>query len=185
VSVQAKRQNQHRSSVLNRINLSYPEGCKDANDLLVHHVEAHLREIIHVAKPYPVSGLFQAQDFAQEVQQRFDNSDQRGLPTGYCCLDGLYSVKSGRLTVVTGIPGHPRNLVKDQATGGYKVPTMYEISGGAHWRNKADIGLCIHRTRLDSDISEIIIQKNRFSEEGSLGKASLKYICDTEQFEDP
>ncbi len=31
------------------------------------------------------------------------------------------------------------DLVKD-GNGRYQPPTMYEISGGAHWRNKADMG---------------------------------------------
>jgi twinkle protein len=82
------------------------------------------------------------------------------------------------------IIAHPRNLTKDTGTGGYHAPTMYEISGGAHWRNKADIGICIHRPDLDRDASQIIIQKMRFSEEGEIGSAELKYIKETEQFEE-
>ncbi|MDA8139436.1 MAG: toprim domain-containing protein [Desulfobacteraceae bacterium] len=311
--------------------VKYPEGCKDANDVLVKHGEARLMAIIEGATPYPVSGLFRAEDFVSDIQRRYDEGIQRGLATGFTSLDGLYFVKEGRLCVVTGIPGHgkstfvdnlcillamlygfkvavfspenwqtdnhlahllpkvagkpfrqtrysnrmspaemqkaldflnehfffivpeedilsvdvilekarvaifrhgikgliidpwnevehnysgqteaqylslqltkirrfarqygihvwiiahPRNLIKDKLTCSYSVPTMYEISGGAHWRNKADIGLCVHRPNLNDDVSEIIIQKMRFCEEGRIGKASLKYIRDTEQFED-
>jgi twinkle protein len=74
--------------------------------------------------------------------------------------------------------------MKDKVTGGYKAPTMYEISGGAHWRNKADIGLCVHRPDLNRDVSEIMVQKMRFSEEGRIGKVELKFVCSTERFEE-
>lgn len=76
------------------------------------------------------------------------------------------------------IVAHPRNLTKD-ADGNYKPPTMYEISGGANWRNKADNGLCVHRPDYSTDETEIYIQKIRFKEVGKIGKVTLKYCRDT------
>lgn len=81
------------------------------------------------------------------------------------------------------IVAHPRNLTKDE-DGNYKPPTMYEISGGAHWRNKADNGLCVHRPDSSTDITEVFVQKIRFREVGKKGKAILKFCRDTGQYED-
>ena len=81
------------------------------------------------------------------------------------------------------VVAHPRNLVKDKS-GNYKAPTMYEISGGAHWRNKADNGLCIHRPDYSQDETEVFIQKIRFKEVGKIGKVPLIYVSDTGEYLD-
>jgi len=81
------------------------------------------------------------------------------------------------------IVAHPKNLLKD--TGGkYNPPTMYEISGGAHWRNKADNGICIHRPDYTSDITEVYVQKIRFREVGKIGMVPLRYCSDTGTYSD-
>ena len=77
---------------------------------------------------------------------------------------------------------HPQKLTKDKDTGEYKPPTMYEISGGAQWRNKADMGLCVHRPDMNNDITEIYVQKVRFKYEGCIGKAQFKYARDTGEY---
>ena len=75
------------------------------------------------------------------------------------------------------IVAHPKNLIKDK-DGEYKPPTMYEISGGAHWRNKADNGLCLHRPDMLLNETEVYIQKIRFKEVGKVGMIKLKYSKD-------
>jgi twinkle protein len=59
---------------------------------------------------------------------------------------------------------------------------MYEISGGAQWRNKADNGLCLHRPDYIRDETDVIIQKIRFREVGKVGKVTLKYLYDTGEY---
>jgi twinkle protein len=60
---------------------------------------------------------------------------------------------------------------------------MYEISGGAHWRNKADNGLCLFRPDFDRNETELYIQKIRFKEVGKVGKVSLNYLSDCGNYE--
>lgn len=73
------------------------------------------------------------------------------------------------------IVAHPTKLYRD-ADGQYPVPTLYDINGGAHWRNKADNGIVIWRNvgAIDEDIVDIHIQKIRFKEVGRVGKISLR-----------
>ena len=75
------------------------------------------------------------------------------------------------------IVAHPKNLIKDK-DGEYKPPTMYEISGGAHWRNKADNGLCLHRENYKNDEVTVYIQKIRFKEVGKIGEINMYYSKD-------
>ncbi|MBU4131531.1 MAG: bifunctional DNA primase/helicase [Proteobacteria bacterium] len=71
------------------------------------------------------------------------------------------------------VVAHPTKLMKN-ASGKYDPPTMYDIAGGAHWRNKADNGICVYRD-FETNQTEIIVQKIRFKEIGKLGAASLRY----------
>lgn len=75
------------------------------------------------------------------------------------------------------IVAHPAKLRKDDKKGTYPVPTPYDISGSAHWRNKADNCLTIHRPDLTNCV-EVHVQKIRFKEVGKLGMALLRYDLD-------
>ena len=306
--------------------VKFPDGCKDSNDVLVKFGVDALRAVIKNAVPYPVEGIFTPKDYEEAVLNLYDLGVNRGVMTGWPILDQFYIVKTGEMTIVTGIPAsgksnfvdalmvnlveshgwsfavfspenwpverhlqtllekferkpfakdgyhesrmerksviemlgiinnhfnfivldeglltvetilekariavfrygikglvidpwneldhvyanmteaqylsekltkirrfarlngihiwvvaHPKNLVKDK-DGVYKPPTMYEISGGAHWRNKADNGICVHRPDYKNDITEIYIQKIRFKEVGRTGDVKLQYSRDT------
>lgn len=84
------------------------------------------------------------------------------------------------------VVAHPAKLYKDKTTGKYPVPTPYDISGSAHYRNKADNAITVHRNvgGVDQDVSDIYIQKIRFKEVGRVGMASLRYNAISGQFTD-
>lgn len=71
---------------------------------------------------------------------------------------------------------HPAKIRKDK-DGNTPVPTPYDISGSAHWRNKADNCIAVYRNFGVGmeNITDIYIQKIRFKEIGSIGKSSLVY----------
>jgi twinkle protein len=70
---------------------------------------------------------------------------------------------------------HPTKLFKD-GNGQYPVPTAYDISGSAHWRNKADNILCIWRDVTAHDHTvQVHVQKIRFREIGQIGKVELTF----------
>lgn len=77
---------------------------------------------------------------------------------------------------------HPTKLMKT-LDGNYPVPTPYDISGSSHFRNKADCCLCVYRN-TDDNITDIHIQKIRFSEVGKTGKVQLKYDVVTNNYSD-
>jgi twinkle protein len=302
--------------------VEYPEGCKDANDVLVKVGRKELQDIIKKCLPFPIEGVFSALDIYSQIQHEYENGITKGESTGFPLLDKLYTVRQGEMTIVTGIPSHGKsnlidaiainlamikdwrfaifspenwpinrhvitlmekwtrnpfaesragkkrmssedvkeavkdlnnifrfivpkkeimsvdtilsktesiifqfgikgliidpwnevehlygNLREDQYisqklsdirrfarlhnihiwvvahpmklrkndSGGYDPPTMYDISGGAHWRNKADNGLCIHREDFNNNETTVIVQKIRFKEIGKTGECVLKY----------
>jgi twinkle protein len=71
---------------------------------------------------------------------------------------------------------HPTKLTKDPKQGTYPVPTLYDISGSAHFRNKADMGLSVWRDVMNEHSpTEVHVQKVRFRECGRIGKCELYF----------
>jgi len=301
--------------------VSYPNDCKDINDVLVKHGKTKVESVLLKAEPFPVDGIVNPMTCLNQLLHDYENGVEKGLSTGWGKLDSLYTVRTGEMTIVTGIPGsgksnviddlcvnlalrykwrigvfspenHPverhlktllekitvksffaskfgERMTKDEIRTGMKFlkdrfkfivpkddlitvevilkyarilclqhgiqgliidpwneiehsqksgeredqyisrsltkirrfarlnglhiwvvahptklrknddgdhdpPTMYEISGGAQWRNKADNGICIHRN-FESGRTEVYIQKIRFREIGEIGMMELKF----------
>jgi len=72
------------------------------------------------------------------------------------------------------IVAHPTKLKRDPKTKKYPIPGLYDISGSAHWSNKADFGITVWRD-FDADITEIHVDKCKFKYHGAVGVAKLKY----------
>jgi twinkle protein len=73
------------------------------------------------------------------------------------------------------VVAHPAKLPRDR-DGKRPIPTPYDIHGSAHWYNKADNIVCVHRDQVDGgqDV-EIHVQKVRFKHIGRVGFVTLKY----------
>lgn len=79
------------------------------------------------------------------------------------------------------IVAHPYKLRKDPKSGKYPVPTMYDISGSAHWYNKADNGIVVWRD-FDLKQTEILVQKIKFKYYGKTGSVCMKYEVDSGRY---
>lgn len=312
------------------LRVRWPEGIKDVNELLLAHGAASLAFHIENAERFPIEGVFGPDDCRNELNELYEHGPEKGLKTGWPRIDEIYTVRSGEITVVTGIPSsgksnfldclfvnlaklhdwnfalfstenlplaehmaaiaekwvrkpfndgpsprmtrdefeaalkwvkerfkwilpddesswtvekiietarqlclrrginglvidpwndleplrppgmseteyiaqslkrvrvfarrtkvhvwivvHPAKLYRNEA-GKYPVPTLYDCSGSAHWRNKTDNGLCVWRDLAEADSSEVEIhvQKIRFRHVGRRGMARLYYdsVCAT------
>lgn len=67
---------------------------------------------------------------------------------------------------------HPTKLRKEN--GKYEVPTLYSISGSAHFFNKTDNGIVVYRDFQTNQI-EIYVQKVRFYWMGQVGTAIYEF----------
>lgn len=93
--------------------VTWPEGCKDANDVLLHHGPETLAECIAHAKPVPLDGVFTVADLADDVMNLYREGLQGGVSTGWLSVDKHYTVRPGELTIVTGIPSHGKSQFLD------------------------------------------------------------------------
>jgi hypothetical protein len=78
---------------------------------------------------------------------------------------------SRRLGVATFIVAHPAKMRK-RDDGAYPIPTLYDISGSAHWRNKADNGIVVYR---DNDIVKVQVQKVKYKHNGRPGEVAFTW----------
>lgn len=70
---------------------------------------------------------------------------------------------------------HPAKMQRNR-DGSRPVPTPYDLAGSAHWYNKADNIIAVHRNQEEqSQDVEIRVQKVRYKHIGRLGIANLKY----------
>lgn len=79
--------------------VTYPEGCKDLNDVLKGHGPEGVAAVLNGARPYPVKGLFRLEDYPP-------TQPIRPIRTGWGTLDQHLSMFAGCFEVLTGIPGH-------------------------------------------------------------------------------
>lgn len=77
---------------------------------------------------------------------------------------------------------HPTKLSKDKSTGKYEVPTLYSISGSAHFFNKTDNGITIYRD-FQTNVVTCYIQKIRWSWVGKIGFTSFNFNTLSRQYE--
>ncbi len=71
---------------------------------------------------------------------------------------------------------HQTKLYRDKSSGTCPIPTPYDVSGSAHFRNKADNCLTIWRNESDDAAAvQVHIQKIRFREVGRGGMVELFY----------
>lgn len=308
----------------------YPEWCKDSNDVLVKYGKEKLKELLKNPKGYPVDGLYEPNDFLQDVLSDLTNGVDIGAKTGWPGLDKYITFVPGELTIITGMPSsgksnwndclalnlaeqgwkfgvysaenqpvkkHMRSFIEKMTkksfyktysgydnvlksdvvgvveylqgkfyfilpeeptidaiierakvalfrsginallidpwneiyhdfkgmtetqyisqalgklrsfgrandihifivahpakqyktdSGKYNAPDMYSIAGGAHFRNKADNGICVHRTYNEGEESEvqIIVQKVRYRDFGQPGMYKLRFEYATSRYVD-
>ena len=114
------------------------------------------------------------------------NYIQHNIPTGQSetlyISDALTKIKMAafNLGIHIFIVAHPAKLMKDKS-GNYEVPTLYSISGSAHFYNKADNGFTVYRNNELKTV-EVHIQKVRNSWNGKLGVVEFTYDTYTRQY---
>ena len=94
--------------------IEYPDGCKDANDVLMKHGRKAVEKMVVDCQPWPVAGLYDASHFYDQLDDIYENGIGKGVATGYSGVDELYSIVTGQLTVVTGHPSSGKSEFIDQ-----------------------------------------------------------------------
>ena len=84
--------------------VTYPEHCKDLNDVLLLHGHSAVVAVINGAKPYPIKGIYGIDDFPEK-------GAVTAWPTGIAPLGDMLFVVPGTLTVFTGYANMGKSTV--------------------------------------------------------------------------
>lgn len=89
--------------------VAWPEGCKDANDVLVQHGGEKLRELVLLAEPLPIEDVFLPSRFHEAVKGIFKDNLFTGYGVGWRSADEIFRLLPGSLVCVTGMPSHGKS----------------------------------------------------------------------------
>jgi twinkle protein len=62
--------------------VTIPDNCKDANDVLIKHGAMKLREVIENATPYPIEGLYTANDYNKQIHDLYEGNYEKPTEIG-------------------------------------------------------------------------------------------------------
>lgn len=85
--------------------VTYPEGCKDANDILLKHGAEVLKSVVSSAIQWPIDGVFDMMDLYNDVLNYYQYGYPEGYKVGLSEFDEYCSFMQGQYTTVTGVPG--------------------------------------------------------------------------------
>jgi len=93
---------------------------------------------------------------------------------------GLRAIKrfARKFNVAFWVVAHPAKPME----GSNGVPKLYQISGSAHWANKADYGLTYHRRDATKNAAELHVTKVRMGLPGAKGKVPVTLDFRTWEF---
>lgn len=89
--------------------VTYPDGCKDLNEVLIQHGSAGVVRMINGAKLWPVKGLYRMSDYPEL-------GEFKTVTTGWPGLDRFLRPYPGAFMVITGIPNHGKTAFTNALT---------------------------------------------------------------------
>lgn len=79
------------------------------------------------------------------------------------------------------VAAHPAKLQRTK-DGKYPMPSLYDISDSAHWSNKPDVGIVVHRDDITKTETHIRIVKARYSTIGRPGEVIGLWAIDRTRY---
>jgi twinkle protein len=87
---------------------------KDANDVLLWYGKDKLKELYKNAKDVKIEGVFECNDFKNEILDSYKNGQSRGTTTYFSNIDACWTHKKGEVTIWTGYNNEGKSLLLKQ-----------------------------------------------------------------------
>jgi len=94
--------------------VKFPEGTKDANDAVDKLGADETRRLFANPEPVPLSGVYGASEYLNDIKDIYANGHGRGASTGFPAIDELFTIAEGQLSIVTGMPSSGKSEFIDQ-----------------------------------------------------------------------
>jgi twinkle protein len=83
--------------------VEYPDGCKDANEVLVQHGTEALQKCIAKAKDIPIEDVYMVDDVRAQMMYEFVHGKVRGTTTYFKGIDPHWTWKKREVTLTYGV----------------------------------------------------------------------------------
>jgi twinkle protein len=147
----------------------------------IEQVGARLENVLNKAadlvKRYGINGLILNPWNCFEHNKKNGQSETEYVSECLTMINN-FDIKYG---VHTFLIAHPTKIQKRKDTGKYEVPTLYSISGSAHFFNKTFNGISIYRD-FATNVVDVYVQKVKWYWLGKLGFCSFDFNVDTRQY---
>jgi len=143
------------------------------------------KDILNEAYPWLGQSLTQPKAMVIDPWNEMDHYRPAGLSETEYISRTLTDLRrmSREFKVHLFLVAHPKMMNKDKE-GNYPVPRPYDISGSAHWYNKADNCIAVWRDVANNpSLVQIHIQKVRFKTTGTPGMTTLRYDYENSRYE--
>ena len=95
------------------LRVHWPEGCKDANDVLLKRGADVLRQTLDAATWFSIEDVVSVEDVWSQFFHRKHNPEVGGVDIGWQNAATTFNCELGQMTVVTGIPSHGKSTWVD------------------------------------------------------------------------
>jgi twinkle protein len=145
--------------------VEWPEGCKDANDVLVKYGESLVKKCLSEAKQVPLEGIVDYEKIGSSVLNFYQNGLPQGLSTQWSKFSELFKIIRGEFMVVTGIPSHGKSVWSENY--------MMQLSRLHDWK----FGVCVFESDPDImalNLIQVLIKKKFFGSQ-RLSEIEMQY----------
>ena len=94
--------------------VKFPDSVKDGNDAVEKLGAEETKRLFDNPEPVPLSGVYCASDYLDDVKNIYANGHGRGASTGFDSIDELFTIAEGQLSIVTGMPSSGKSEFIDQ-----------------------------------------------------------------------
>lgn len=94
--------------------VEFPEGYKDANELLVGKGKTALHDVLSEAEPYPIEGYRSALSALDNLKEIYNNGYPTGYKSGWEVLDERLRFYVPSVCIITGLPSHGKSNWLDE-----------------------------------------------------------------------
>lgn len=87
--------------------------CKDGNEYFCKYGGSEFKDLIKSSSPVPVKGIVKVEQLKAEIVDLRENGVQKGFQTNHEEIDKYVSWETGRIAIVTGVPGSGKSEFVD------------------------------------------------------------------------
>lgn len=91
--------------------VEYPKPCKDINEVLMTYGKQAVVDCVNNAKELKPDGVQELIDVETSLDEIFERGFEKGAKFDIPSLDDIFTVKTGLLHIVTGVPSHGKSFM--------------------------------------------------------------------------